>query len=93
MNLLRSFMLSEKSYEFSTDPNEVILKPCMPLYGARLIFASEQGTVTTNFCFGCYILLFSLNDAALKEANFKSRAFAQFFNRRFADDGIASKFE
>lgn len=92
LQYLRNLVLSEKSYEFSTDPNELSFKPCMPTFGARLIFSSAHGAVTVNFCFDCYILQLVLNDGEPKETDFKTREFARFFGNHFASDEVAVRF-
>ncbi len=92
LQYVRNLVVSEKSYEFSTDPNELSFKPCMPTYGARLVFSSERGVVTVNFCFACYILQLVLNNSEPKETDFKTREFARFFSNHFASDEVAVRF-
>lgn len=77
-------LLENASYDWNT------WKPCLPEYGARLIFRRGAQSVTLDFCFKCLILSVKPAPRSENEGNFDPSRSARLrlFKEQFPKDKV-----
>lgn len=68
-----------------------MFKPCIPDYGARLIFRKGPGEVVVDFCFACDIL--SVSPGGIEDFDAVRRSFLRFFKQSFPGDRLIQQAE
>lgn len=82
---ISALLIDNRSYGWE------MFKPCIPDYGARLIFRKGPGEVVVDFCFACDIL--SVSSGGIEDFDAVRDFFLRFFKESFPGDRLIQKAE
>ncbi len=88
---LKSMLLSEKTYDFESDPNVLVVNTCAPIFRHRLVLTEGKRSLMVNFCFDCRILEFVVGASTTKHVDFNSDEFSRIFREHFPNDKTKGK--